>query len=246
MSSGKMLGTTGAGSRARVRELVARATIQSKRRPYSSLLSASRTSAAFSGGKWRSTSAASPRTSSRKTGMLLNVEIVEAVAAFIAEAKIPAVVDPVMVASSGATLLSAEAVSAVRRQLLPLAAVVTPNLDEASILLGRKALGGKHGPAEALELAKRFGVPFLVKGGHAEGDTLVDALAWPDGRTLMLTAQRIPGIDTHGSGCTLSAAITAQLARGETLAQAVQLAHTYLQNGMKNSMQVVGLKHIRH
>jgi hydroxymethylpyrimidine/phosphomethylpyrimidine kinase len=181
-----------------------------------------------------------------KTGMLLNIEIVEAVAAFIAEAKIPAVVDPVMVASSGATLLSAEAVSAVRRQLLPLAAVVTPNLDEATILLGRKALGGTLGPAEALELAKLYGVPFLVKGGHAEGDALVDALAWPDGRTLTLTAQRIPGIDTHGSGCTLSAAITAHLARGETLEHAVRLAHAYLQHGMKNPLQVVGLKHIKH
>jgi hydroxymethylpyrimidine/phosphomethylpyrimidine kinase len=181
-----------------------------------------------------------------KTGMLLNVEIVEAVAGFIAEAKIPAVIDPVMVASSGAILLSAEAVAAVALKLLPLAAVVTPNLDEATILLGRKALGGSQGPAEALELARRYGVPFLVKGGHADGDALVDALAWPDGRTLTLTAQRIPGIDTHGSGCTLSAAITAHLARGESLEQAVRLAHAYLQNGIRNSMQVVGLKHIRH
>ncbi len=181
-----------------------------------------------------------------KTGMLLNVEIVEAVAGFIAEAKIAAVIDPVMVASSGATLLSAEAVAAVARKLLPLAAVVTPNLDEATILLGRKALGGSQGPAEALELARRFGVPFLVKGGHAGGDALVDALAWPDGRTLTLTAQRIPGIDTHGSGCTLSAAITAHLARGESLEQAVRLAHAYLQSGMHNAMQVVGIKHIRH
>ena len=178
--------------------------------------------------------------------MLLNVEIVEAVAGFIAEAKIPAVIDPVMVASSGATLLSAEAVAAVARKLLPLAAVVTPNLDEATILLGRKALGGSQGPAEALELARRYGVPFLVKGGHADGDALVDALAWPDGRTLTLMAQRIPGIDTHGSGCTLSAAITAHLARGESLEQAVRLAHAYLQGGMHNPMQVVGLKHIRH
>lgn len=181
-----------------------------------------------------------------KTGMLLNVEVVEAVAGFIAEAKIPAVIDPVMVASSGATLLSAEAVAAVARKLLPLAAVVTPNLDEATILLGRKALGGTQGPAEALELARRYGVPFLVKGGHAEGDALVDALAWPDGRTLTLTARRIPGIDTHGSGCTLSAAITAHLARGESLEQAVRLAHAYLQSGMQKPVQVVGIKHIRH
>jgi len=181
-----------------------------------------------------------------KTGMLLNVEIVEAVAAFIAEAGVPAVVDPVMVASSGATLLAPEAVAAVRSKLLPLAALVTPNLDEASILLDRRALGGKHGSTEALELARRYGVPFLVKGGHAAGDALVDALAWPDGRTLTLLAQRIPGIDTHGSGCTLSAAITAQLAHGQTLEQAVQSAHAYLQNGMINPMQVVGLKHIKH
>ena len=181
-----------------------------------------------------------------KTGMLLNVEIVHAVAAFIAEAGIPAVIDPVMVASSGATLLSTEAVAAVRQELLPLAAVVTPNLDEASILLGRRALGGTHGVAEALELARAYGVPFLVKGGHAEGDVLVDALAWPDGRTRTFTAPRLPGLDTHGSGCTLSAAITAHLARGESLEQAVQLAHAYLQNGMKNPLQVAGLKHIRH
>jgi hydroxymethylpyrimidine/phosphomethylpyrimidine kinase len=86
----------------------------------------------------------------------------------------------------------------------------------------------------------------LVKGGHAEGNALVDALAWPDGRALTLSAQRIPGIDTHGSGCTLSAAITAHLARGETLERAVILAHAYLQDGMSNPLQVVGLKHIKH
>jgi hydroxymethylpyrimidine/phosphomethylpyrimidine kinase len=181
-----------------------------------------------------------------KTGMLLEVGIVEAVAGFIAETRIPAVVDPVMVASSGATLLSPEAVEAVRRRLLPLAAVVTPNLDEAAILLGRKARGGAEGAAEALELARNHGVPFLLKGGHAAGDDLVDVLAWPDGRTTTWRARRVPDIDTHGSGCTLSAAIAAHLARGESLEAAVGRAHAYLQSGMVNPMQVVNIKHIRH
>ncbi|MFN5058149.1 MAG: bifunctional hydroxymethylpyrimidine kinase/phosphomethylpyrimidine kinase, partial [Verrucomicrobiota bacterium] len=89
-----------------------------------------------------------------KTGMLLNVEIVLAVADFIQTSGIPAVVDPVMVATSGATLLAPDAVAAVKTRLIPLAAVVTPNLDEATILLGRKSLGGV---AEALELAKAYG-----------------------------------------------------------------------------------------
>lgn len=181
-----------------------------------------------------------------KTGMLLNLEIVESVAAFLAEIKIPAVIDPVMVASSGAVLLPTEAVAALQTKLLPLATLVTPNLDEATMLLGRKTLGGEHCAGEAVALAKRYGVPFLLKGGHGVGDDLVDALAWPDGRSVILRARRIPTIDTHGSGCTLSAAITAQLARGETLEQAVRLAHAYLQKGMLNPMQVAGLEHIRH
>ena len=95
-----------------------------------------------------------------KTGMLLNAEIVLAVAGFIKASGIPAVVDPVMVATSGATLLAPDAVAAVKTRLIPLAAVVTPNLDEATILLGRMSHGGV---AEALELAKAYGVPFLLK-----------------------------------------------------------------------------------
>ncbi len=181
-----------------------------------------------------------------KTGMLLNAEIVEAVAGFIAESKIPAVVDPVMVASSGATLLAPEAVESVKKRLIPLAALVTPNLDEASILLGRKALGGVEAVGEARELTQRYGVPFLLKGGHAEGDELIDILAWPDGRTFVLKASRAPEVDTHGSGCTLSAAITAQLALGKGLKEAVEAAHTYLQEGIHKSIEVSGLKVIRH
>jgi hydroxymethylpyrimidine/phosphomethylpyrimidine kinase len=181
-----------------------------------------------------------------KTGMLLEAGIVEAVAAFIAESGIPAVVDPVMVATSGATLLAPAAVEAVKARLLPLATLVTPNLDEAAILLGKKALGGVQAEAEALELAKTYGVPFFLKGGHAEGDDLIDVLAWADGRTFTLKARRAPGVDTHGSGCTLSAAITAHLALGKGLKESVQAAHAYLQEGIHKSITVSGLKVIRH
>ena len=181
-----------------------------------------------------------------KTGMLLEAGIVEAVARFIQESGIPAVVDPVMVATSGATLLAPEAVESVKKRLIPQAALVTPNLDEATILLGRKALGGPHAEAEARELAKIYGVPFLLKGGHAEGDELIDVLAWPDGRTVTYKARRAPGVDTHGSGCTLSAAITAQMALGKGLKEAVEAAHQYLQDGIHKSIEVSGLKVIRH
>ena len=181
-----------------------------------------------------------------KTGMLMHAEIVEAVASFIAESKIPAVVDPVMVASSGATLLAPEAVESVKKRLIPRATLVTPNLDEATILLGRKAQGGAQAEGEAKELAKRYGVTFLLKGGHAEGDDLVDILAWPDGRTVTYKARRAPGVDTHGSGCTLSAAITAQIALGKGLEESVRVAHAYLQGGIHKSLEVSGLKVIRH
>lgn len=181
-----------------------------------------------------------------KTGMLLNAGIVGAAADFIAASGIPAVVDPVMVATSGATLLAPEAIEAVRTRLIPLAALVTPNLDEAALLLGRPARGGRDCAAEAAELARRYGVPFLLKGGHAEGDDLIDALARPDGTTRLFHARRVPGVDTHGSGCTLSAAITAELAKGLPLDEAVAAAHAYLQDAIRRPLTVAGLRCIRH
>lgn len=183
---------------------------------------------------------------SLKTGMLFSHEIVEAVAEFISKNKIPAVIDPVMVATSGATLLTSEAIVALKQRLIPLATLVTPNLDEASILLGRAARGGDQCEAEARALAQLYRVPFLLKGGHSQEKILVDTLAWPDGRTEKFTAPRLEKIDTHGSGCTLSAAITARLALGEDLLTAVKTAHAYLQKGMQNPLFVGGSNQIRH
>ena len=181
-----------------------------------------------------------------KTGMLFNQEIVEAVAVFLRKNKVLAVIDPVMVATSGATLLSADAIESLKTKLIPLATVVPPNLDEAAILLGRPVHGGDQCELEAKALAHLYGVPFLLKGGHGQGKILVDALAWPDGRTAKFTATRLEKIDTHGSGCTLSAAITARLALGEDLLSAVKTAHSYLQNGMLRPLFVGGSNQIRH
>ena len=155
-----------------------------------------------------------------KVGMLANAGIVEAVVAALGKRRdIPLVVDPVMVAASGDELLDGDAVAAVRDRLLPLAHLATPNLPEAERLAGERAstLEGRA------RLARRLGdlVPaVLLKGGHADEDPMTDLL-W-DGRELhRFTHPRLRRRSTHGTGCTLSSAISARLGRGETLVAAV-------------------------
>jgi hydroxymethylpyrimidine/phosphomethylpyrimidine kinase len=182
-----------------------------------------------------------------KTGMLFSAAIVAAVAAVLRERRgLPAVIDPVMVATSGAALLQPAAVAAVREQLLPLAALVTPNLDEAAVLLGRRPANDAEMRAAAAELAQMFGVPFLLKGGHLTGDELVDWLAWPEGRTERFVGHRIPEVDTHGSGCTLASAIAAQLALGRPLAEAVADGRGYLRRGLQRPLSLRGRRFIAH
>lgn len=149
-----------------------------------------------------------------KTGMLWSREIIERVAALLAPRRLALVVDPVMVATSGARLLEAEAVAAYRRTLLPLATLVTPNLDEAAVLLGRELAGAP--PDElARALEDRLGCPVLLKGGHLAGDP-VDTLC-ARGTLTRWAHRRLLGVNSHGSGCLLSAAITALLAAGRDL-----------------------------
>jgi len=157
-----------------------------------------------------------------KTGMLAEAALVRLVARAIRENGWgPLVVDPVMVASSGVRLLSTEAEEVVREDLLPLAALVTPNLDEAAILTGRVV----H-DAPTMERAGstllRFGAgAALVKGGHLSGPVLTDILVTPSG-IRRFTHTRIDTASVHGTGCTLSAAITAGLALGRPLERAVE------------------------
>ena len=162
-----------------------------------------------------------------KTGMLASSELIRIVAAKVREHRLDRlIVDPVMVAKSGDWLLREEAVAALREELLPLALVVTPNLPEAEVLIGRpvKTLDDmREAGREIVALGARAA---LVKGGHLDGDP-VDVL-YAEGRMLELPARRIHTKNTHGTGCTYASAIAAYLARGESVEGAVTQAKVYL------------------
>ncbi len=171
-----------------------------------------------------------------KTGMLFSTEIINAVADFFSREKRPTlVVDPVMVATSGAELLKPSAIRALKERLLPLAALVTPNLDEAQLLVGRKLRSLEDLMDAAEEIRATFGCAALVKGGHLRlGNDAVDVLF--DGKCFtVLKARRISGVSTHGTGCTYSAAIAAHLARGEKLTDAVALAKRFITRAIAGS-----------
>jgi hydroxymethylpyrimidine/phosphomethylpyrimidine kinase len=142
------------------------------------------------------------------------------------------VVDPVMVATSGARLLRPDAVRVLRDRLLPLATLVTPNLPEAEVLAGRRLRTPEDLREAARELCARHGVAVLAKGGHLRtGGEAMDL--YQDGRTeLLLTSPRVRGVHTHGTGCTLSAAITAWMARGATVAEAVVRGKDFIQRAI--------------
>ena len=174
-----------------------------------------------------------------KTGMLATPEVVTAVAALAAAGRLPhLVVDPVMVASSGARLLEPSAEQAYVTELLPQAQVLTPNLHEAQVLLR----GSITTLAEQREAARELGelgpALVLVKGGHAvadRGDDAVDVL-WDGTRLHELTAPRVPGTNDHGTGCSLASAITAELAQGQDPVAAVRAAKEYVAGALAGAV----------
>ena len=179
------------------------------------------------------------RPAAAKTGMLLSTAIIRTVADFLKAQRFhPLVLDPVMVATSGAMLLKRDAITALRRQLLPLAMVVTPNLDEAQVLLRRQITSLTELQQAARELTDTFGVPFLVKGGHLRQlPRAIDILY--DGRQLHeFSAPVVHGIQTHGTGCAYSAAIAAHLALGADLLEAVGRAKVFVTKTIRDSIRV--------
>ena len=162
-----------------------------------------------------------------KIGMLSSAAIVLAVADAIERHRLSnVVVDPVMVAKGGARLLEQDAVAAIRTRLLPLATIVTPNVFEALALTGEQVSNRDDQRAAAVRLMELGPRAVLVKGGHLDGPA-VDVLC--DGRDVIeLEADRIDTPHTHGTGCTLSSAIAARLARGDDLVAAVRAAKTYV------------------
>ncbi len=175
-----------------------------------------------------------------KTGMLFNAAIIRETAAFwkTAGGRIPLVVDPVMVATSGARLLQPAAVRALLRDLLPLATLVTPNLDEAEILVGRKLVHPDDLYSAAFEIHGRHGCAVLVKGGHLRRSPEAMDVFF-DGRCgLTLTAPRVRGVATHGTGCTYAAAIAGFLARGLRLGPAVEQAKDHITQAIRQSVRI--------
>jgi len=164
-----------------------------------------------------------------KIGMLHEPGVVEVVAWAIQHYQLQRVVlDPVMVATSGDRLIADATVRVLVDQLFPLATVITPNLDEASLLLGRPiaAVSDLSGAAQALLSQGARAV--LLKGGHLPGDQVVDVLARPGHVDVVLASSRMASRNTHGTGCTLSSAIAAHLALGEPLERAVRAAREYI------------------
>ena len=164
-----------------------------------------------------------------KTGMLCSAQLIKTTASELKRLRCPLVLDPVMISSSGARLLAEDAIAALTQCLFPLASLVTPNLDEVGALYGKRPARLEDMRAAGQALALKYRCAFLIKGGHLEGDELIDLLVLSSAEELLLKAQRKPNINTHGSGCTLSAAITAELAKGKSLTDAVKSAHQYLQ-----------------
>jgi len=172
-----------------------------------------------------------------KTGMLYSRQLLRVVSEELADrlGMFHLVVDPVMVASSGDPLLKKDAIRAYKEELLPLADVITPNLDEAAVLLGRKITTRRAMDKAAQELRAAFGPAVVLKGGHLRGNRAFDLLC--DGKGIHeFVLPYLRGRETHGSGCTLSAAIAAGLASGRTLAASVEAAKKFLHRGIARQL----------
>lgn len=164
-----------------------------------------------------------------KTGMLHDRDVIDIVTDTLAPYKINnLVVDPVMVNTAGQPLLEAGAVKSLRDKLIPMARIITPNLPEAEILLGRK-IEGEDFENAARDLAGVFGVSVMLKAGHLESETLTDYYYNAEtGNHFPLSSRKVNTRNTNGTGCTLSAAITAKLAHGLPLDEAVREAKEYV------------------
>ncbi len=174
-----------------------------------------------------------------KIGMLHAPEIVQTVADAIDRHVLKKVVlDPVMVATSGAVLIENPAIAALVRELFGRATVVTPNLDEACLLVGRPLNGEDDMQVAAQELLAMGAHAVLLKGGHLAGDVVSDLLVLKNGEAHWMRAPRIHTANTHGTGCTLSSAIAAQLALGASLLEAVQAARVYVRAALEAGAKV--------
>ena len=174
-----------------------------------------------------------------KIGMLHSPDIVRTVAEAIDRHALNNVVfDPVMVATSGSVLIDNAAIDVLVQELFPRVAVITPNLDEAALLVGHALTSANDMEQAALALLAKGARAVVLKGGHLPGDTVIDLLVTNTGEKLWMEAPRIYSPNTHGTGCTLSSAMAAYLALGTSLTEAVQQARAYVRDALQQGSQV--------
>ena len=172
-----------------------------------------------------------------KTGMVSSTGLIQVIADKLKQYQARnIVVDPVMIATSGSRLISEEAVEALKSQLLPLAAVLTPNIPEAEVLSGLTISGSEDMERAAREIGERYGCAVLCKGGHDLNDA--NDLLWQDGSCKWFCGRRIHNPNTHGTGCTLSSAIASNLAKGCDLETAVERAKIYLSGALSSMLEL--------
>lgn len=168
-----------------------------------------------------------------KTGLLPGTAAIHAIASALARnPRIPLVIDPVIGSTSGTRFLSAAGLRVLQRELLPRAALITPNWPEAEALSGRSIRTFAEAEAAGRNLALRYDCAVLVKGGHAPGPTCRDSFISPDGNAHWFVSRRITTRNTHGTGCVLSAAIATELAHGRPLLAAIKNARKFLQSAL--------------
>ncbi len=169
-----------------------------------------------------------------KTGMLGNAFVAAAVADALTGVAAPLIIDPVLAATSGAALVDEDGLSVLRERLVPMAALVTPNIPEAEALTGMAISSLEQRRAAAGALLELGAGAVLITGGHDQGEALVDFLLWPKGEAV-LHGKRIETRHTHGTGCTLASAIATYLAQGLELLDAVRLARQYVHGAIQNA-----------
>ncbi|RLG06978.1 MAG: bifunctional hydroxymethylpyrimidine kinase/phosphomethylpyrimidine kinase, partial [Thaumarchaeota archaeon] len=172
-----------------------------------------------------------------KTGMLHTSEIIEAVASEVSKLDAPLVVDPVMIAKSGAPLLEKEAMKTLIEELIPKAFVLTPNAKEAEALTGIKVADLDSQKEAARKIADLGVEAVVVKGGHIPGSKVVDVLYY-DGEFRFYESERIDSENTHGTGCTFASAIAAELAKGHEVFEAVEVAKQFVSDAIRYGLSI--------
>ena len=182
-----------------------------------------------------------------KTGMLYNPEIVRAVVAELKDFQGAIVVDPVMIATAGEALILQEAIEVYENELIPRTTLLTPNLDELARLSGCDTIRTFAQMQEyATRLCQKYGCAILAKGGHLEGHECIDLLVQPNGQQKSWSHPRTEGVSTHGTGCTLSSAITAYLSHGLALEEAVEKGLAYVTQAIANAHRLGDIDALNH